>query len=90
MDCQSLVIVRGDGGRFLFVETKSRKLQLGGCMLRKGEDFQAAAVRCLKEVSRSAMIPCNFFFIDLPILHSTVIYGTIYTRISYAGAVCQW
>lgn len=89
MDCQSLVIVRGDGGRFLFVETKSRKLQLGGCMLRKGEDFQAAAVRCLKEVSRSAMIPCKIF-IDLPILHSTVIYGTIYTRISYAGAVCQW
>ena len=56
MDCQSLLIVRGDDGRFLLVETTSRKLQLGGCMLRKGEDFQAAAVRCLTEVSPSASL----------------------------------
>ena len=28
--------------------------------------------------------------IDLPILYSTVIYGTINTRKSYTGAVCQW
>lgn len=56
MDCQSLLIVRGDDGRFLLVETTSRKLQFGGCMLRKGEDFQAAAVRCLTEVSPSSSL----------------------------------
>ena len=51
MDCQSQIVVRGEDGKFLLVETTSKKLQLPSCRLKEGEDFQAAALRCLSEVS---------------------------------------
>ena len=51
MDCQSLVIVKEEAGKYLLLETTSKKLQLSTCMLKEGEDFQSAAQRCLNEVS---------------------------------------
>ena len=51
MDSQSRVVVKREGGKYLLVETTSRKLQFAACRLREEEDFQAAALRCLNEVN---------------------------------------
>ncbi len=50
MDCHSQVVVRGEGGKYLLVETKSRKLQIAYCRVKEDDDFMTAVQRCLSQV----------------------------------------
>ena len=49
-DCLSQLVVKSSEGKYLLVETTSKKLHIASCRLREGEDFQSAALRCMNDV----------------------------------------
>ena len=51
MECRSELVVKGEEGRYLFVQTSAGKLDLASTKLAEGEGFQTAAARCLNEAS---------------------------------------
>ena len=50
MDSQAQLLVRDEGGKYLLLETLSKKLLLPSTRVKEDEDFQAAALRYITEV----------------------------------------
>ena len=53
MDSQAQLLVRDEGGKYLLLETLSKKLLLPSTRVKEDEDFQAAALRYITEVQYS-------------------------------------
>ena len=56
MEDQIQLVVHGEDGGYLLIESTSKKLHLPTSKLRDKEDFKAAALRCLKQVQANYSI----------------------------------
>lgn len=50
MDCLSQVVLQGKGGKYLLLETASRKLQIAYCRVKEDGDFVSAIQIYLSQV----------------------------------------